>query len=281
MSDESGKPGLFEELKRRSVFRGAALYAVVAWLLVQIGEATFEPLGLPDGSQRLLIILVALGFPVAVVLAWIFDLTPEGVVRTSDESPAVKHLRTGRRIDFAIIGALLIVVGLMLWGPERDPVEDELPAAAPGLDLAAVLPPENPPLPDKPSVVVLPFDNLSGDPDQEYFADGITEDLTTDLARRPRVFVIARNSAFTYKGRAVRVEDVGRELGVRYAVEGSVRRVGDHVRINAQLIDATSGLHLWSERYDRELTDIFGLQNEIVAAILDSVGAEIEVEEFS
>jgi adenylate cyclase len=225
---------------------------------------------------------VALGFPVAVVLAWIFDLTPEEIVRTPDDPAAeVVHLRTGRRIDFVIIGALLIVVGLMLWGSEDDSSRDEPPAAASLVDLSDVFPPENPPLPDKPSIVVLPFDNMSGDPEQEYFADGITEDLTTDLSRNLLLFVIARNSAFTYKGRAVRVEDVGRELGVRYALEGSVRKVGDHVRINAQLIDATSGLHLWSERYDRELKDIFGLQNEIVTAILDSVGVEIESEEFA
>jgi TolB-like protein/Flp pilus assembly protein TadD len=282
MSDDAGKPGLFEELKRRSVFRAAALYAVVAWVLVQIGEATFEPLGLPEGSQRLLIILVALGFPVAVVLAWIFDITPEGIVRTPDDPAAeVAHLRTGRRIDFAVIGALLIVVGLMLWGSEEDSLRDEAPATAPRVDLPDLFPPENPPLPDKPSVVVLPFDNMSGDPEQEYFADGIAEDLTTDLSRHPQLFVIARNSAFTYKGKAVRIEDVGRELGVRYAVEGSVRKAGDRVRINAQLIDATSGLHLWSERYDRELADIFGLQDEIVAAILDSVGVEIEAEEMA
>jgi adenylate cyclase len=279
VSDDLGRRSLFAELKRRSVFRVAALYAVVAWVLIQIGEATFEPLGLPEGSQRLLIILVGLGFPVAVVLTWVFDITPEGIVRTSDDPEAeVAHLRTGRRIDFAIIGALLIVVALVLWRSERDP---GLPASAPEFDPAELIPPENPPLPEKPSIVVLPFDNMSGDPEQEYFADGITEDLTTDLSRNPRVFVIARNSAFTYKGRPVRIEDVGRELGVRYAVEGSVRKAGGQVRINAQLIDATSGLHLWSERYDRELADIFGLQDEIVAAILDSVGVEIETEEMA
>jgi adenylate cyclase len=279
VSDDLGRRSLFAELKRRSVFRVAALYAVVAWVLIQIGEATFEPLGLPEGSQRLLIILVGLGFPVAVVLTWVFDITPEGIVRTSDDPEAeVAHLRTGRRIDFAIIGALLIVVALVLWRSERDP---GLPASAPEFDPAELIPPENPPLPEKPSIVVLPFDNMSGDPEQEYFADGITEDLTTDLSRNPRVFVIARNSAFTYKGRPVRIEDVGRELGVRYAVEGSVRKAGGQVRINAQLIDATSGLHLWSERYDRELADIFGLQDEIVAAILDSVGVEIQTEEMA
>jgi adenylate cyclase len=144
------------------------------------------------------------------------------------------------------------------------------------LDLAGFSgPPVNPPLPDKPSIAVLPFDNLSGDPEQEYFSDGITEDLTTDLSLNPFLFVIARNSAFTYKGRPVNVEDVGRELGVRYVIEGSVRKVEDRVRITAQLIDATTGFHVWSERYDRELAEIFALQSEISETILGAVGVEI------
>jgi adenylate cyclase len=136
-------------------------------------------------------------------------------------------------------------------------------------------PPVDPPLPDEPSIAVLPFANMSGDPEQEYFSDGITEDLTTELARYPNLFVISRNSAFTYKGKRVKVEDVSRELGVRYVLEGSVRRAGDRVRITAQLIDATTGNHLWSERYDRDLSDIFALQSEIAEEILGAVGFEI------
>ncbi len=124
------------------------------------------------------------------------------------------------------------------------------------------------PLPDKPSIAVLPFDNMSGDPEQEYFADGISEDIITDLSKASALFVIARNSAFTYKGRAVRVQEVSRELGVRYVVEGSVRKAGNRVRITAQLIDGISGGHLWAERYDRDLTDIFALQDEITEKIV-------------
>jgi TolB-like protein/class 3 adenylate cyclase/predicted Zn-dependent protease len=180
---------------------------------------------------------------------------------------------TRRRIATASAASLIVLAAAGLWlsWPESTGLVQD-PA---GLGDAPV----HPPLPDEPSVVVLPFDNMSGDPEQEYFADGITEDLTTDLSRYPRLFVIARNTAFTYKGSPVRIEEVGRELGVRYAVEGSVRKVGDRVRITAQLIDATSGLHLWSERYDRELVDVFALQDEIVTAILDSAGVEIEEEE--
>jgi adenylate cyclase len=122
-------------------------------------------------------------------------------------------------------------------------------------------------LPDKPSIVVLPFTNMSGDPEQEYFSDGITEDLTTDLSRLSGLFVIARNSAFTYKSKVVRVQEVSKELGVRYVLEGSVRKAADQVRINAQLVDAITGHHLWAERYDRPLQDIFALQDEITQKI--------------
>jgi TolB-like protein/class 3 adenylate cyclase len=149
------------------------------------------------------------------------------------------------------------------------------------LDLAGVTStPAEPTLPDKPSVVVLPFDNLSGDAN-DPFADGITEELTADLSGNPNLFVISRNSAYSYKGQPVRVEQVGRELGVRYVVEGSVRRAGDQVRITAQLIDASSGVHLWSEQYDRALEDIFAVQSEISEAILAGVGVEVRDAELA
>jgi TolB-like protein/rhodanese-related sulfurtransferase len=131
------------------------------------------------------------------------------------------------------------------------------------------------PLPDKPSIVVLPFDNMSGDEEQEYFVDGITEDLTTDLAKLPGLFVIARNSAFTYKGKAVSAKQVAEELGVQYIVEGSVRRVGDAVRINAQIIDALSGHHIWAERYDGSLTDVFALQDNVVEQIVSALATNV------
>ena len=144
------------------------------------------------------------------------------------------------------------------------------------LDLAGIgAPPENPALPDRPSIVVLPFTNMSRDPDQEYFADGMTEELTASLSRNPRLFVISRNSAFTYRGRAVNVGEVGRELGVRYVLEGSVRKEDERVRITAQLIDATTNFHLWSEFYERDFADIFALQSEIAERILTALQVEI------
>lgn len=189
---------------------------------------------------------------------------------------AVAPARRSRRWPTVLMGvaAVPLLVAIGLWATWPRPL---------GLliDLAGASgPPINPPLPDKPSIVVLPFTNMSGDPEQEYFSDGITEDLITDLSRSPRLFVIARNSAFTYKGRAVNVEDVGRELGVRYVVEGSVRKDSERIRVTAQLIDATTDFHVWSERYDRELADLFSVQSELAEQIMGAVGTEIRAAEI-
>jgi adenylate cyclase len=173
------------------------------------------------------------------------------------------------RTALAATAALVLLVGAGLWASWPRPL---------GLliDLAGVSGlPVNPPLPDKPSLVVLPFENVSGDPEQDYFSDGITDDLINEFARNPWLFVISRNSAFTYKGKRVKVEDVGRELGVRYVLEGSVRKAGDRVRITAQLTDATTGGHLSSEQYDRDLADVFAVQSEIAEQILAAMGARM------
>jgi adenylate cyclase len=183
-------------------------------------------------------------------------------------SPARR--RRGRlRPALVATAAGLLLLGVGLWASWPRPL---------GLliDLTGVsAPPVNPELPDKPSLVVLPFENMSGDPEQEYFSDGITEDLTNLFARNPWLFVISRNSAFTYKGKHMKVEDIGRELGVRYVIEGSVRKADDRVRITAQAIDAATGGHLWSEQYDRELSDIFAVQSDIAAEILGAVGGKL------
>ena len=189
---------------------------------------------------------------------------------TVAETGKVKRARAMRRpwVILAAVVALLIVAGAAtVWrfylrpGP---PPAEVAPEKAPGLEL-----------PDKPSVAVLPFVNIGGDPEQEYFSDGITEEIITTLSKVPHLFIIARNSVFAYKGRSVKVQQVGRELGVRYILEGSVRKAGDRVRITAQLIDAATGGHLWSERYDRDLKDIFALQDEITMKILTAVRVKL------
>ncbi len=177
-----------------------------------------------------------------------------------------------------VTGAVLALVAIALWASWPRPLGLLL-------DIAGVSgPPVHPPLPDKPSIVVLPFANISGDPEQEYFSDGITEDLITDLAGIPELFVISRNSAFSYKGRPVKVREVGRELGVQYVLEGTVRKSEGRVRITAQLIDATTGFHRWSERYERELSNIFALQSEISQEILAQLKVELrdaQIERFT
>jgi adenylate cyclase len=200
----------------------------------------------------------------------IYRIQPESEPGEPTRPPAAKRKRFGRlRAALAATAAVLLLIAVGLWASWPRPL---------GLliDIAGVSGlPVDPSPPGEPSIVVLPFANLSGDPEQEYFSDGITEDLTTELAQNPFLFVISRNSAFTYKGKSVKVEDVGRELGVLYVLEGSVRKAGDRVRITAQLIDATTGGHLWSERYDRDLSDIFALQSEISQEIQAAVGAEV------
>jgi TolB-like protein/class 3 adenylate cyclase len=196
-------------------------------------------------------------------------------VQLRGESQAPTQAKTGpamgpRRLRTALVAtaALLLLLAVGLWASWPRPL---------GLliDVAGLSPPVDPALPDRPSIVVLPFENMSGDPEQEYFSDGITEELTHMLSANPFLFVIARNSAFTYKGQHVNVPDVGRELGVRYVLEGSVRRAEGRVRITAQLIDASTGGHLWSERYERDLSGIFALQAEIAEQVSGVVGGEI------
>lgn len=191
------------------------------------------------------------------------------------EAPVSVRRRRGRlRAGLGVALGALLLLAAGLWASWPAPL-------GVAIDLAGVgAPPVDPPLPDQPSIAVLPFDNMSGDPDQEYLADGIAEDLTTELSRNPALFVISRNSAFFYKGQPLKVEDVGRELGVRYLVEGSVRREAGRIRVTAQLIDATHGYHLWGERYDRELADLFAVQAELAEQIMGAIGVEIRAAEI-
>jgi TolB-like protein len=202
---------------------------------------------------------------------------PVRVFKVLLDSPGTKHTavaaaKAKRSLRWPLVAAglavLAIVAGIAFWQRPWEPREE--PASVENMAF---------PLPDRPSIAVLPFANMSGDPEQEYFADGMAEDLITDLSKISGLFVISRNSAFTYKGRAVKVRQVAEELGVRYVLEGSVRRVGDEVRINAQLIDATTGGHLWAERYDGTLADVFDLQDKVTKRIVDALALELTPQE--
>jgi TolB-like protein/thioredoxin-like negative regulator of GroEL len=256
------------ELRHRRVFRVAMVYAVVAFVLVQLADLLVPALLLPDWTFRFVTLLLILGFPVALVLAWAFELTPSGIRRQEpvpppslDPSPALS--RHSRKVFFAGIG-VLVAVGAVLYFLRAGSGPAEPPA---------------PPAGEVVSIAVLPFTNLDPDPGQEYFSDGITVDLITNLSLIEGFQVISRSSAMLYKGTELSIPEIARELGVGYVVGGSVRRDGNQVRINAELLDPARDTHLWAERYDRELTGIFQVQAEIADRIATALAQSLSPED--
>jgi adenylate cyclase len=264
---------LFAELKRRHVFRVAAMYGATSFVVLQVADLMLPRLGLPDWTVTFLVVLVVLAFPIALIIAWVFDLTPEGVKKTDDAvpeeidrivaQPASTRWPSGL---LALAGVVALVIGALWVGRQTAPGTDaaanadRMPAET-RLALAEAADDS------RPAIAVLPFVNMSADPDQEYFSDGITEELINALARIRELKVTARTSTFAFKGRDLDMRDLGDSLGVGYLVEGSVRKAGDRVRITAQLIDGGDGSHLWSNEYDRQLDDVFAIQSEIARAI--------------
>lgn len=246
---------LFDELKRRNVFRVGIAYLVVGWLLVQITALAVPAFAMPPWVNTVVFYFALLGFPFALVFAWAFELTPEGLRRSHrvDRETSITPT-TGRKLDFVIIGALALGLGYFAWDKFAPVPSDE---AEEGVAHA--------------SIAVLPFVNMSSDPEQLYFSDGISEEILNVLAQIPDLHVTSRSSAFQFRGNDIHIPTVAETLGVAHVLEGSVRKSGLRVRITAQLIDAKADKHLWSETYDRELTDIFALQDEISAAIVDAL----------
>jgi len=239
------------ELRRRSVFKVGAAYLVVGWLLIQVAATVAPQLDLPAWAPRFITLLVALGFPVALLLAWAFEVTPGGV--------KVEPMSTGTKRMYA---AAAVLVALAIgWYYRGQP--------APGAgDVAAA---------SAKSIAVLPFVNMSGDAENEYFSDGISEEILNSLAQMEGLKVAARTSSFSFKGQSREIPDIARELEVRMVLEGSVRKQGERVRITAQLIDASNGFHLWSQTYDRDLKDIFAIQDEIAHAIATQLKVKLGV----
>ena len=247
---------LYNELKRRNVFRVAIAYLALAWLLTEVSGTLFPAFGVPDWGVRFVVIVFALGFVPAVIISWAYEITPEGLKREKDvvRDASITHV-TARRLDGITIG--LIVVALAFILADRfwlSPGQLELSAPEPQY-------PSN-------SIAVLPFVNMSEDAANEYFSDGISEELLNLLAKIPELRVIARTSSFAYKGKDVNIADIADELNVGHILEGSVRKAGNQVRITAQLIRASDSSHLWSESYDRTLDNIFAIQDEIAAAVV-------------
>jgi len=259
-----------DELKRRSVIRVAIAYAITAWLLIEISTTTFPMLRLPEWTATFVTVLLIIGFPVALIFAWAFELTPEGIKRDADadRSESVTR-RTGRKLDFALIG--LMAVGIVYLVLDNYVLE-ESPSETADEFTDDSAPPQG-----RIMLAVLPLDNLSGDPEQEYFSDGLTEEMITQLGYLPRdrLGVIARTSSMYYKGKNKRIDEIGRELGVDYVLEGSVRRAADRVRITAQLIQVSDQAPLWAETFEREFKDIFTLQSEIAQRVTLTLALEL------
>jgi len=252
----------FAELKRRNVFRVAIAYTIVGWVLAQIGEFAFENFGAPDWVLKSVVVLLMLGLPIALVFAWAFEMTPEGIVREADVDRTQSITsQTGHKLDRIIIGILVVALGWFAF--------DKFYAntgSAPVSESATLAK----------SVAVLPFVAMSSGPDDEYFADGLTEEILNSLAQLPELLVTARTSAFSFKGQDIPVQEIATALGVNHIVEGSVRRSGERLRVTAQLIRADDGFHLWSENYDSTSTDTIAVQESIAEQIASTMDVVLD-----
>ncbi len=269
---------LFTELKRRNVFRVAIAYVVLAWIVLQAGETLAPALHLPEWVNSLLVFFAILGLPFAIFFAWAFELTPEGLKKEQDvdRSQSITGT-TGRNLDFTIIALLVVALGYFMWASQtsESPSTADEPAAVAAPTLARFASLLDAPDAAGPSIAVLPFVNMSSDVEQEYFSDGLSEELLNLLAKIPALRVASRTSAFSFKGKDVTIGDIGRELNVGHVLEGSVRKSGTKIRITAQLIDVQHDTHLWSETWDRTLDDIFAIQDEIAQAVVDQLRIEL------
>ena len=257
--DSSRSMAFFSELKRRRVGKVAVGYGAVAWMVTEASSVVMPALRLPEWTVTFVVVFLMVGFPVAMIMAWVFDVGPQGIKRTAPLRDETASMQVRLRVAYAAV-VLLLMAGLGYLLYER------------GLGRAMAGERHG-------SIAVLPFTNLSGDASKDYFSDGMSEELLNLLARVPGLQVASRTSAFAYKGRNVDIRQVGKDLGVETVLEGSVRQAGDQVRITAQLIDTETGFHLWSDTYDRQLADIFQVQDEIAGAIVDRLRIQLAPED--
>jgi TolB-like protein/cytochrome c-type biogenesis protein CcmH/NrfG len=272
---------LFAELQRRNVFKVAAAYIIVGWLIMQAGEVMSPALNLPGWVNSMLAFFLILGFPLAMIFAWAFEMTPEGLKKEKDidRQQSITNV-TGRKLDFTIIGLMAVALVYFIW-ESRFQTGDAIPSETgnaiveqqsttpTSTDVSAEMPQQ--PKVDNNSIAVLPFINMSDDASNEFFSDGITEELLNLLAKIPELKVTSRSSAFSFKGQSPHIPTVAKKLKVAHILEGSVRKAGNRVRITAQLIKADTDVHLWSETYDRELDDVFAIQDEIATEVVNAL----------
>ena len=248
----------FAELKRRNVYKVAIAYGVVAWLLMQVASQIFPFFEIPNWAVRLVVLLLVIGFPVAVILAWAFELTPEGIKRTKDVDLSKSVRRTsGRKLDFFIIAVLLLVIGILLFQRLHPNISPTVSSSL------------------KKSIAVLPFENLSEEKANAYFADGIQGEILTKLAGIGDLKVISRSSTAKYKSKPEDLKTVAHELGVATVLEGTVQKAGNRVRVNVQLLDARVDTHLWAKSYDRDLKDVFAVESEVAQEVADTLRAKL------
>jgi len=249
----------FGELKRRNVYKIAVAYAVVAWLLIQVATQVFPFFEFPNWSVQLVVLAAVIGFPIALVLSWAFEITPEGIKREESVTRRVSR-ETGRKITALIVVCAAAAAGLMVFRFLRT---QELVGKEPVSQLAGAI--------ESKSIAVLPFENLSEEKANAYFADGIQDEILTRLAKIADLKVISRTSTQHYKSAPGNLSEVARQLGVAHILEGSVQKSGDTVRVNVQLIKAANDSHLWADTYDRRLTDIFSVESEVAKDIADQL----------
>jgi TolB-like protein len=265
--------GLYTELKRRNVFRVAAAYLIAAWLLIQIADILIPMLGVPDWVPRLIFLLLLIGFVPTLIAAWAFELTPEGIRREREVDREKSITReTGRKLDRVIIAVLVVVIGVMVIerlyfaGSSSETAVSEATIEAPA------------PADGPKSIAVLPFTDLSQNRDQEWFADGLAEEILNALARVPDLLVTSRTSSFAYKGSDKDLPTIAQELGVAHVLEGSVRQVSGRIRVTAQLIRAGDGFHLWSQNYDRSSDDVIDVQEDLALKIATALETTMDPE---
>ena len=271
---------LFNELKRRNVFKVAAAYVIVGWLIMQAGEVMGPALRLPEWINSALAFFLILGFPLAIFFAWAYEMTPEGIIKDKgvDQDQSIANATGGilnRTIVIALVLALAYFsVDKFILDPKRD-AELLQTEAVQAVDMTDPGPVAEEKAPDSKSIAVLAFTNMSSDPEQEYFSDGITEEVLNLLVKIPELRVTSRSSVFSLKGQNLDIPTVAAKLGVAHILEGSVRKAGNRVRITAQLIEAGSDVHMWSETYDRELDDIFAIQDEIAQEVVKALHIQL------
>ncbi len=255
----------FAELKRRNVYKVAVAYAFVGWLLMQVAATVVPALHLPDGITTAVVVVTLLGFPIALVIAWAFEMTPEGMKRTENVSPGeVIPQWSARKFAAMIVSIALLAAALLVFQIVRS---KSTSPAQPSPESATAAEDE--------SIAVLPFVNMSSDKEQDYFSDGLSEELLNQLAQIPQLRVIARTSSFSFKGKEVDVATIAKALNVANVLEGSVRKSGNTLRITAQLVRASDSSHLWSQTYDRQMTDIFKVQDEIAGEVVAALKVKL------